>query len=118
MLREDIILKIEELKKETKTYQKLLQIWDKSGLEQRTGPAMRCYEARPSSAAKTVLRERGPQTQENLMKELQAGGIAVGEKRGMHDTRISIEKTLKTGALKQVGNLIGLPEWSDEKFNE
>jgi hypothetical protein len=117
MLREDIILKLEELKKQTKTYKKLLQVWDKSGLEQHTGPAMRFYQARPQTAVNTLLREKGPQTQEQLMKELHAGGIAVGRKRGMHNTRISIEKTLKTGALKQVGNLIGLPEWSDEKFD-
>jgi hypothetical protein len=117
MLREDIVLKIEELKKETKTYQKLLQIWDKSGLAERTGPAMRFFNARPQTVINALLREKGPQTQEQLMAELQAGGIAVGKKRGMHNTRISIEKTLKTGALKQVGNLIGLPEWSDEKFN-
>jgi hypothetical protein len=50
MLREDIILKIEELENQTKTYKKLLQVWDKSGLEQRTGTAMRFYQARPSSA--------------------------------------------------------------------
>jgi hypothetical protein len=118
MLREDIILKIEELKKETKTYQKLLQIWDKSGLAERTGAAMRFFNARPQTAINVLLREKGPQTQGQLTAELQAGGIAVGKKRGMHNTRISIEKTLKTGALKQVGNLIGLPEWSDEKFNE
>jgi hypothetical protein len=52
------------------------------------------------------------------MKELKAGGISIGKKRGMHNTRIAIERTLKTGALKQVGNLIGLPEWSDEKFRD
>jgi hypothetical protein len=33
MLREDIILKLEELETQTKTYKKLLQVWDKSGLE-------------------------------------------------------------------------------------
>jgi hypothetical protein len=118
MLREDIILKLEELERQTKTYKKLLQVWDKSGLEQRTGPAMRFYQARPSSAVKMILREKGPQTPENLMKELQAGGIAIGRKRGMHNTRIAMERTLKTGALKQVGNLIGLPDWSEEKFTE
>lgn len=118
MLREEIILKLEELEKQTKTYKKLLQVWDKSGLEQRTGPAMRFYQARPQTAINTILREKGPQTREQLMAELQAGGIAFGKKRGMHNTRISIEKTLKTGALKRVGDLIGLPEWSDEKFSE
>jgi hypothetical protein len=118
MLREDIILKIEELENQTKTYKKLLQVWDKSGLEQRTGTAMRFYQARPSSAVKMVLREKGSQTQENLMKELKAGGRFLGKKRGMHNSRIAIERTLKTGTLKQVGNLIGLPEWSDDKFIE
>jgi len=58
------------------------------------------------------------QTQKQLTKDLQAGGIAIGKKRGMHNTRIAIEKTLKTGALKKVGNLIGMPEWPDEKFKE
>jgi hypothetical protein len=118
MLREDIILKIEELKEQTKTYKKLLQVWDKGDLAERTGPTMRFFNARPQTAINALLREKGPQTQGQLTAELQAGGIAVGKKRGMHNTRISIEKTLKTGALKQVGNLIGLPEWSDEKFNE
>jgi hypothetical protein len=56
--------------------------------------------------------------EENLMKQLQDGGIAIGKKRGMHNTRIAIERTLKTGALEKVGNLIGMPEWPDEKFKE
>jgi hypothetical protein len=114
--REEIVLKLEELKQEVKTYEKILQILDKSDLVQRTGPAMRFYRARPSSAAKMILHEKGPQPQDKLMEELRAGGIAIGKKRGMHNTRIAIERTLKTGALKQVGDLIGLPEWSDEKF--
>jgi len=78
MLREDIVLKIDELKKETKTYQKLLQIWDKSGLAERTGPAMRFFNAR-QTAINALLRKEGPQTQEQLRA-----------KRGMHNTRISI----------------------------
>jgi hypothetical protein len=72
MLREDIILKIEELKEQTKTYQRLLQLWDKSGLAERTGPAMRFFNARPQTAINALLREKGPQTQEQLMAELQA----------------------------------------------
>lgn len=114
--RDEIILKLEELKNEVKTYEKVLQVLDRSGLKERTGPAMRFYQARPSSAIKIVLREKGPQTQDQLMKELSDGGIALGRKRGLHNTRIAIEKTLKTGALKKVGDLIGLPDWSDEKF--
>jgi hypothetical protein len=101
-----------------KTYEKVLQILDKSGLVQDTGPAMRFYRARHSSAAKMILHEKGPQPQDKIMEELQAGGIAIGKKRGMHNVRIAIERTLKTGALKQVRDLIGLPQWSDEKFSE
>ncbi len=118
MIREELVSRLEELEQEAKTYRKLLQVLDRSGLAQRTGPAMRFFNARPQIAIEALLREKGPQTQEKLMNELQAGGIAVGRKRGMHNTRISIEKTLKTGALKKVGDLIGLPEWSDEKFKE
>lgn len=118
MIREEIVLKLEALKQEKKTYQKLLQVLDRSGLEGRTGPAMRFFKARPQVAVNMLLREKGPQTQEELMKELEAGGIAVGMTRGMHNSRIGIEKMLRTGALKQVGDLIGLPEWSDEKFKE
>jgi len=114
--REEIILRLEELKREVKTYEKILQVLDRSGLKDRTGENMRFYQARPSSAIKVVLRERGPQTQDQLMEALRAGGIALGRKRGLHNTRIAIEKTLKTGALKKVGKLIGLPDWSDEKF--
>lgn len=115
--REEVILRLEELKREVKTYEKILQVLDRSRLANRTGTGMRFYHSRPSAAIKVVLREKGPQPQEQLMKELQDGGIAVGRKRGLHNTRIAIEKTLKTGALKQIGNLIGLPEWSDEKFS-
>ena len=122
MVREQLILKLEELdkklgelEKEAKTYRKMLQILDRSHGD-CTGPAMRFFHARPQTAIESVLREKGPQTQEQLMNELQAGSIAVDRKRGMHNTRISIEKTLKTGALKRVGELIGLPEWSDDKF--
>lgn len=116
--REEVILRLEELKKELRTYEKVLQVLDRSGLEERTGKTMRFYQARPSLAVKMILRENGPKTQESLMDELKAGGIAIGKKRGMHNTRIAIERTLKTGALKKVGDLIGLPEWSDEKFKE
>jgi hypothetical protein len=116
--RGEIILKLEELKRELNTYQKVLQVLDRSGLEKRTGPAMRFYRARPSAAIKIVLREKGAQPQEDLMKELEDGGIAVGRKRGMHNTRIAIEKTLRTGALKQVNGLVGLPEWSDDMFQQ
>jgi hypothetical protein len=114
--REEVILRLEELKKELRTYEKVLQVLDRSGLGERTGKPMRFYQARPSSAIKMLLHENGPKTQESLMGELESGGIAIGKKRGMHNTRIAIERTLKTGALKKVGDLIGLPEWSDEKF--
>jgi hypothetical protein len=77
---------------------------------------MRFYKVRPQIAIQLVLREKGPQTQECLLKELSDGGIAIGKKRGLNNPRISIEKTLRTGALKKVGDFIGLPEWSDEKF--
>jgi hypothetical protein len=116
MVREEIVLKLEALKQETKTYTKLLQVLDRSGLAQRTGPAMRFFQARPQTAINQLLRENGAQTQEQLMRDLEAGGIAIGRKRKMHNPRIAIEKMLKTGALKKVGDLIGLPEWSDEKF--
>jgi hypothetical protein len=49
---------------------------------------------------------------------MEAGGIAVGRVRGMHNARLGIEKMLKTGALKKVGDLIGRPEWSNDKFKE
>jgi hypothetical protein len=116
--REEVILKIEELKKELKTCEGFLRVLDRNGMGKRTGPEMRFYQARPQTCIVTLLRERGPQTHEQLMKDLQAGGIAIGKKRGMHNPRISIERTLKTGALKKVGNLIGMPEWPDEKFKE
>lgn len=114
--REEAITAIENLKKELKTWEKVLQVIDRSGLEERTGTAMRFYRARPSNAVKSILRTKGVQTQEQLMKELEAGGIAVGKKRGMHNTRIALEKTMKTGALKKVGDMIGLPEWPDHMF--
>ncbi len=118
MVREELVLKLEELKKETKTYKKLLEVLDRSGLAQRTGPEMRFFKARPQIAIEALLREKGPQTQEQLMKDLEAGGIALGRVRKMHNSRIGIEKMLRNGSLKKVGDLIGLPEWSEEKFKE
>jgi hypothetical protein len=87
-------------------------------MAKRTGPAMRFYQTRPYNAMKIILSENGAQTQEQLMKALNEGGIAIGKKRGLHNTRISLEKTLKTGALKKVGEFIGLPEWDDSMFKE
>lgn len=116
--REEVILRLEELKKELRTYEKVLQVLDRSGLDERTGATMRFYKARPSTAAKMILREKGPRTLDQLMRELEAGGIAIGKKRKMHNVRIAFERTIKTKALKKVGDLIGLPEWSDEKFKE
>jgi hypothetical protein len=96
----------------------VLQVLDRSGIVERTGTAMRFYQMRPLMAIKMVLHEKGPQTQAQLMKELEDGGIAIGNKRGMHNPRISLEKTLRNGSLQQVGDLIGLPEWKEEKFTE
>jgi hypothetical protein len=114
--RDEVILKLGELQHELRTWKKVLQVIDRSQIEKRTGTAMRFYGMRPSSAIKMLLRDRGAQTQEWLLQELSDGGINVGKKRGEHNPRIAIEKTLRTGALKKVGNLIGLPEWGDEMF--
>lgn len=118
MLREELVLKLEESKQATKTYQKLLEVLDRSVLSQRTGPSMRFFKVRPQVAIDILLGEKGPQTQEQLMKDLEAGGIAVGRKRGMNNPRLGIEKLLRNGSLKQVGDLIGKPEWSDLMFDE
>lgn len=118
LTRDEVILKLEELKAEVKTWEKVLQVLDRSTMAKRTGPAMRFYQSRPYYAMKTVLSENGAQTQEQLMKALSEGGIAIGKKRAMHNTRISLEKTLRTGALKKVGDLIGLPEWDESMFKQ
>jgi len=85
-------------------------------LAKRTGPTMIFYRVRPLTAIKMTLRQGGPQTQEALTQRLIEGGITIGKKRAEHNIRISIEKTLRNGTLKQVGGLLGLPEWSDDKF--
>ena len=51
-----------------------------------------------------------------MMQLLIDGGSTIRKKRAEHNIRISIEKTLKNGTLKQVGNLLGLPEWPASKF--
>lgn len=116
--RDEVILKLEELKADVKTWEKVLQVLDRNALSKRTGPAMRFYKARPFYAMRAILSEKGAQTQEELMKILGDGGIAIGKKRGIHNTRISLEKTLRTGALKKVGDLIGLPEWDESMFKQ
>lgn len=78
---------------------------------------MRFYRARPLAAIKLTLRQFGPLTQEALTQHLIAGGITIGKKRGTHNIRLSIEKTLRNGTLQKVGDLIGLPEWGPEMFN-
>jgi len=115
--RDEVILKVEELKKELKTWQKVLQVLDRSGMAERTGTAMRFYQVRPIIAIKMILRQRGAQTQEALTKEMVDGGITIGKKRSVHNPRVSIEKTLKNGTLKRVGDLIGLPQWGPEMFD-
>lgn len=117
--RDEVIETIEKLKKEMKTWQRVLQVLDRSNMEKRTGSAMRFYQVRPGIAIKMVLREKGPLTQEAIIQELVDGGNTVGKKRDgdkPHNVRLSIEKTLKTGSLVKVGDLIGLPEWPAEKF--
>jgi hypothetical protein len=79
---------------------------------------MKFYNVRPGTAVKLILREKGPRTQEELMTELVAGGAVVGKKRAAHNIRISIEKTLRNGTLKQVGDLIGLGEWDESMFRK
>jgi hypothetical protein len=115
--RDEIILKVEVLKRELRTWEKVLQVLDRSGIAERTGTAMRFYQMRPLTSIKMLLREKGPLTQYHLLKILDEGGITTGKKRGLNNPRISIEKTLKNGTLKQVGDMIGLPEWPDEKFS-
>lgn len=89
---------------------------ERSGLAERTGIAMRFYQMRPLTAIKMVLREKGAQTRDSLVKELVDGGATVGRKRKDSNIRISMDKTLKNGSLQQVGDLIGLPEWGPEMF--
>jgi hypothetical protein len=118
LTRDEILLKLEESEREVKTWKKILQVLDRSKLLDQTGANMRFSRVRPQVAIKMVLNEKGPQTQEALMRALESGGIALGKKRGLHNSRISIEKTLRTGALQQFGDLIGLPEWSEDKFTK
>lgn len=114
--REEVIQMLEESKKEVKALEKVLQALDRSGLEKRTGSAMRFYQVRPSTAIKILLREGGPDTQEALTQKLIDGGVIEGKKRTIHNIRLSFEKVLENGTLKKVGDLIGLPQWGPEKF--
>jgi hypothetical protein len=114
--RDEIVLHISYLKREIHALTKALQAYDRVISSSISSPSMRFYQKRPLVAIKQVLSEKGPLTQATLTKELVEGGAIVGKKRAESNIRISIEKTLRTGALKQIGNLIGLPEWSDEKF--
>lgn len=115
--RNEIILEIERLKEELKSLRKVLQVIDRSSLGGRTGTEMRFYQVRPLTAIKLILRERGPQAREALMQELIGGGAIVGKKRANSNIRISIEKTLKNGTLRELNGLIGLPEWPEDMFH-
>lgn len=116
--KEDVVSEIERLRAELKTAEKVLRALEERDITKRTGPAMRFYRVRPLTAIKMMLRQGGPQTQVALTQQLIDGGITIGKKRAEHNIRISIEKTLRNGTLKQVGDLLGLPEWPEEKFKK
>jgi hypothetical protein len=116
-IRSEIIRKIEDLKAEVRSYEAALLALDRSGMAKTSGPDVRFYQQRPLDAIRVVLRESGHAlSQEELTNRLLAGGAAVGKKRGKHNIRISIEMTLASGKLKQIGELLGLPEWDEAMF--
>jgi hypothetical protein len=117
--RAKLITHIEKLRSELKKTERKLRVVDLGAMEKRTGVARRFYNVRPSTAIKKVLREKGALTQAEITKELIDGGNTMGKKRDANrpnNIRISFEMQMKTGALKQVGQLIGLPGWSKDKF--
>lgn len=114
--RDEIVLHISYLEREIHAWTKALQAYDHIISPNLSSPAMLFYQMRPLVAIKQVLNEKGPLTQAALIKELVEGGATIGKKRAESNIRISIEKTLGTGALKKIGNLIGLPIWPDETF--
>ncbi len=120
--KDEIVLKIEALKKEVRSWESVLRLLERQGLGERTGTGMRFYQLRPQVAIKILLQEGGAQTRDELMEKLDAGGLNIGKKRGRNNPRIAFEKMLGTatkpgtGALKQVGDLIGLPGWGPEMF--
>lgn len=85
---------------------------------QRAGQAStRFYRWAPIDAIKLTLEERGvAMSQTELHQILVDGGITIDRARGEGNIRLSFKESLKLGRLVEKNEVIGLPEWGDDKF--
>ena len=68
---------------------------------------------RPLAAIRKILGEhKGAMSEEELTKQLIAGGITAGRKRAAHNIRISIDVSVKAGSLIRHNGMVSLPSTS------
>ncbi len=118
-LKEEIDRVAGPLVRDLKRYEATMAFFDGQVVPSRA-PEERFVAMTPRRAIRIVLSEAGRgMAQEEITKILVDGGVTKGKKRDAkqpNNVRIAFERLLKNGSLKQVGNLIGLPDWGDDKF--
>jgi hypothetical protein len=78
----------------------------------RFSPPMRAHRA-----AYIYLEEMDKAvSQKQIIDALEAEGACDGKKRGRHNVRISLEKSIENGTFLLKNGLIGLAGWSEDKF--